>query len=208
MFVSPAQVKNLFNPEQQNDPLQYPPARRNSAPPPPLPPGYRGPYGYGNSPPSIPPPSGSGTGLQQQEYPGQTPQQQIIQPQIGNEQPNVDRFDTFYPQQPQQQTYQNIPSSPQLQQPPLPLTTPVTPQDPLELISPEPQVFIHDDNIVFIRKPKEFYRKKFEMLRAGPSALQVHTDFEHVLTKNKLNDGGKLFVCLLCCMRMSVCMSM
>jgi hypothetical protein len=63
--------------------------------------------------------------------------------------------------------------------------------DWLNSIPSEPQVSIHEDSIVFILKPKSFYRKKFEMMRAGPSALQVFTDFERVLTRFKMADGNR-----------------
>jgi hypothetical protein len=40
-----------------------------------------------------------------------------------------------------------------------PVTPPdITEVDPISLISPEPQIFTFEDNIVMILKPKEFYR--------------------------------------------------
>ena len=60
------------------------------------------------------------------------------------------------------------------------------------MIPPEPQVFVVDDCIVIVNKPKEFHRKKILLTSAGPAALQVFTDFEHVLTKFKTEDGSTL----------------
>jgi len=62
--------------------------------------------------------------------------------------------------------------------------------DLLDRMSPDPQVFIYEDNIVMIHKPKEFYRKKFVMMAAGSNSLQVFSDFEHVFTKFKLDSSS------------------
>lgn len=61
--------------------------------------------------------------------------------------------------------------------------------DYVSMMSPDPQVFVVDDCIVFIAKPKEYYRKKMQMTAAGPLGLQVFADFERVLTKFKTEDG-------------------
>jgi len=58
--------------------------------------------------------------------------------------------------------------------------------DYVERLPADPQVFIHEDNIVMILKPKEFYRKKFAIMAGGSNNLQLFADFEHVLTKFKL----------------------
>jgi hypothetical protein len=75
-----------------------------------------------------------------------------------------------------------------------PASAPATPADPYEWLNDvpsEPQVLIHEDSVVFIMKPKEFHRKKFDMAQAGPGALQVFSDFERVFTRFKTPDGSK-----------------
>jgi len=73
------------------------------------------------------------------------------------------------------------------------------PQAPVEafvpepVIAPEPQVFVKDESIVLILKPKEFFRKKAEFMKAGASQIQLFSDFEHALTKFRLQDGSKSF---------------
>eukprot|EP01033_Poteriospumella_lacustris_P009722 gene9723-6959_t len=77
-----------------------------------------------------------------------------------------------------------------------PASAPATPADPYEWLNDvpsEPQVLIHEDSVVFIMKPKEFHRKKFDMAQAGPGALQVFSDFERVFTRFKTPDGSRAF---------------
>lgn len=74
---------------------------------------------------------------------------------------------------------------------------PPQPVDELAGISVDPQVITHEDCVVMVLKPREFFRKKLELTRAGPHNLQVFSDFEHVVTKFKNNDGGKLIIFIL-----------
>ena len=55
---------------------------------------------------------------------------------------------------------------------------------------PEPQIFVVEDCIVLIPRPAEFYKKKIEIANAGPSSLQVFTEYERCLTKFR-TDGGE-----------------
>lgn len=40
-----------------------------------------------------------------------------------------------------------------------------------------------------VLKPREFFQKKMDMADAGPGQLQVFTDFEHVLSRFRGEDG-------------------
>jgi hypothetical protein len=101
------------------------------------------------------------------------------------------------PQQQGAQPYGAYPNS-QMQQP-LPtlsaqevsagLVTPPGPQ--LAQVPPEPQVFVHGDNIVMILRPREFFRKKAAIAAAGPQSLQVFSDFERVMTRFRAGPGQR-----------------
>lgn len=68
----------------------------------------------------------------------------------------------------------------------------VSPEDTLQQqVSSEPQVFVHEDNIVMILRPREFHRKKAVIAAAGAQKLQVFTDFERVLTHFKNVQGER-----------------
>ena len=56
---------------------------------------------------------------------------------------------------------------------------------------PEPQIFVVEDCIVLIPRPAEFYKKKTEMSNAGPSSLQVFTEYERCLTKFQTDQGER-----------------
>jgi hypothetical protein len=58
-------------------------------------------------------------------------------------------------------------------------------------VPPEPQVFVHGDNIVMILRPREFYRKKAAITAGGAQNLQVFTDFERVMTRFKTAQGQR-----------------
>ncbi len=89
------------------------------------------------------------------------------------------------------QGYPTFPPSDEM----IPLTpqVPIEPVDPLAGISNDPQIFSYgdDSSIVMILRPREFFRKKYEMIQAGSRDLQVFTDFEHALTRFKLDSGGE-----------------
>ncbi len=95
-----------------------------------------------------------------------------------------------YSQQPREDAHYAIhnvppglPHSRPSHQPPLPSRPPH--EEMLERMPAEPQVLIHEDNVVMILKPKEFYRKKYALITGGSNNLQVFTDFEHAFTKFK-----------------------
>jgi hypothetical protein len=87
--------------------------------------------------------------------------------------------------------------------------------EPVNVLPPEPQAFVAEDSIVLILKPNEFfrfvnsdllivllsklwidfYRKKAIMTAMGPANLQVFSDFEHVFTKFRAEDGSE-FICI------------
>ena len=48
-----------------------------------------------------------------------------------------------------------------------------------------------EDCVVLIPRPRDFYRKKVELTRGGPSKLQVFADFEHVVTRFKNDEGQR-----------------
>jgi hypothetical protein len=62
--------------------------------------------------------------------------------------------------------------------------------DPVSQIPAEPQVFVMEDCVVMVLKPRELLRKKLAMIRSGPDDLQVFADFERVFTHFRLDDGG------------------
>jgi hypothetical protein len=101
------------------------------------------------------------------------------------------------PQQQGAQPYGAYPNT-QLQQPVPPLSAQevsgglVTPPGPqLAQVPPEPQVFVHGDNIVMILRPREFFRKKAAIAAAGPQSLQVFSDFERVMTRFRAGPGQR-----------------
>ena len=56
---------------------------------------------------------------------------------------------------------------------------------------PEPQIFVVEDCIVLIPRPAEFYKKKSEMASAGPSSMQVFTEYERCLTRFQTDEGER-----------------
>ena len=68
------------------------------------------------------------------------------------------------------------------------LNLPTTP--PELLIPSEPQIFTMEDSIVMILKPREFLKKKIEIMNAGSNFLQVFSDFEHVFTKFRSSEDA------------------
>ena len=66
---------------------------------------------------------------------------------------------------------------------------PLVVAEPEPVIPPEPQLFTVDESVVLILKPKEFHRKKTAILRAGSGSVQVFSDFEHVFTKFRQDNG-------------------
>jgi hypothetical protein len=125
---------------------------------------------------------------QQQQYPQPTsPLHSVGQPEGGQVSPYQSSFPQVPPHQQQQQYHPGQSMRPEL--PPLPPSQPEI--DWQRLIPPEPQLLIHEDCIVLILKPREYYRKKHEMTQAGPNAIQVFADFEHVFTKFRTTEGSR-----------------
>lgn len=103
------------------------------------------------------------------------------------------------PQQPQFQS-QHTMRPPYAGYPPNPSQIPglmsaypaeLPPKKPEEIISPEAQVFIHENSIVMIAKPQDFHHKKTLFQQQGSQQLQVFSDFEHVITKFKQTKGQR-----------------
>eukprot|EP01041_Mallomonas_annulata_P008380 gene8380-17283_t len=74
---------------------------------------------------------------------------------------------SMFDQQQQQQQYQ----------------MPPPPPPPEMMIPADPQVFVVEDSVIMVLRPREFYRKKQELSMAGAGALQVFTPFEDTLTR-------------------------
>lgn len=159
----------------------------------PIPPGYPGydrpPPGYGDGPGSQLPP-----GLDSDPF---RPQQQQGMP-LGYSSP--DQYQSLPPQQQQQQgggydaSRSGYGQQPGFFPPAGPEAglygqEPMIVAEPEPIIPPEPQLFTVDESVILILKPKEFHRKKTAILRAGSGSVQVFSDFEHVFTKFKQDNG-------------------
>jgi len=108
-------------------------------------------------------------------------------PYVPNPPQGYGAFQEYPPPGPQTPPFPE-PQGPEV--PPEPQQPPQEEQDPLAGVPSEPLVFACEDSIAIILRPRDFYRKKQELQRGGPQSLQVLTDFEHVLTRFRLQDGS------------------
>eukprot|EP00981_Chlorochromonas_danica_P002247 scaffold437_cov168-Ochromonas_danica.AAC.64 len=206
-------LKNLFQGgEESAAPPQQPPRQqppRYSYPPQQPPSQSYQPQTQGGYPPQGPPPPPPSSGSLGSPY-GRSEYQQ--QPAPRDQQPiENDAYSGFQSsQQPQQQGSFYAPQSsynfPASSQPPESIGTQQHQQPQLQQQQQQqqqlqlpaeqetesievPEVSVHGDAIVFVLHPRDLERKKALFTHAGPQALQVFADFEHVFTTFRLADG-------------------
>lgn len=195
-------IKGFLGLEGEGPPLQ--PGELTRRLPPPLgqgPPGFDGqqggfpprgmpPPGQGYPPAYPPPPGATATPPSMGNhpaYPGEISppgDQQRVPPSYYSDAPSGPAFGVS-PPPPPPGTYGGM------YEPPVP--PPPQPEPQVDVLIPkDPQVFVIEDCVVMVLRPRDFYQKKEQMAAAGSAGLQVFLPFEDVCTRFHADSGERV----------------